>query len=184
MTKLLKRIVVLVVVFLPLAAAAFAGGLADEFIGLGRAYERSLITDLESGIRSEINLRVREADLTNKLLANEAELNLVAARAAEIEAGMRARLIGRIQFEISQEGHADLSGALEALQIAQDDGPGIERGKKKIATIYGRRVDMRDGEWHLTPDGKRYWTSNEYPDIVLSPAEYRRYLSNASEVEE
>lgn len=178
MTKLLNRIVLLVVVLLPLASAAFAGSLADEYIGLGRVYERSLITDLESGIRSEINVRMREAELTNKLLADEAELNLVAARAAELESGMRARLIGRLQFEISQEGRAGLNGVLQMFLAANGDDSSISRGRK-IAIIYGREVDMRDGEWHETPEGKRYWTSNEYPDIVLSPAEYRRYLSTA-----
>lgn len=178
MTKLLNRIVLLVVVLLPLASAAFAGSLADEYIGLGRVYERSLITDLESGIRSEINVRMREAELTNKLLADEAELNLVAARAAELESSMRARLIGRLQFEISQEGRAGLNGVLQMFLAANGDDSSISRGRK-IAIIYGREVDMRDGEWHETPEGKRYWTSNEYPDIVLSPAEYRRYLSTA-----
>lgn len=181
MTKLLNRIVLLVVVLLPLASAAFAGSLADEFIGLGRVYERELITDLESGIRSEINVRVREADLTNRLLADETELNLVAARAAELESGMRARLIGRLQFEISQEGRASLNGVLQLFLAAHGDDASVARGKK-IAIIYGREVDMRDGEWHETPEGKRYWTSNEYPDIVLSPAEYRRYLSTAHNV--
>ncbi|HNW33666.1 MAG TPA: hypothetical protein PKM25_01950 [Candidatus Ozemobacteraceae bacterium] len=184
MTKLLNRIIILVVVLLPLTTTAFAGSLADEFIGLGRAYDRAVITDCESGIRTEFTLRVRESELTNRLLANEEELNRVAARAAEIETGMRDRLIGRIQFEVSQEGRASLAGALQALQLAQSNDPNSERSKKKVAMIYGRPVDMRDGEWHETPDGKRYWTSNEYPDIVLSPAEYRRYLSTASEVEE
>ncbi len=80
--------------------------------------------------------------------------------------------------------YRSLSSVLEALVIAQKADPNDERGKKKIAMIYGRPVDMRDGEWHETPDGKRYWTSNESPDIVLSPAKYRRYLATASEVEE
>ncbi|HOY69099.1 MAG TPA: hypothetical protein PLP29_19660 [Candidatus Ozemobacteraceae bacterium] len=184
MTKMLKRIVLLVVVLLPLASAAFAGPVADEFIGLGRAYERAVITDFESGIGNEITLRLRESELLKKLLADEAELALVAARAAEIETGLRARLIDRVRFELAQEGRTSLSGVLEALVTAQKADPNDERGKKKIAMIYGRPVDMRDGEWHETPDGKRYWTSNEYPEIVLSPAEYRRYLATASEVEE
>jgi len=184
MTKLLNRIIILVVVVLPLASAAFAGSLADEFIGLGRSYDRAVIIDFKSGIRNEITLRVRESELTSRLLANEEELNLVAARAAELETGMRGRLIGRVQFEVSQEGHTNLTGVLQALQAAQKNDPNNERSKKKVAMIYGRPVDMRDGEWHETPDGKRYWTSNEYPDIVLSPAEYRRYLATASEVEE
>lgn len=182
MTKLLKRSIVLVLVLLPLAVAAFAGSIADEFIGLSRTYDRALITDLESGISSEINLRVRETELTNRLLADEIELNRVAARAVEIETGMRFRLLGRVQFEVSQEGRISLAGALHALQIAHDKDPNSR--SEKIAMINGRPVDMRDGEWHDTPDGKRYWTSNKYPDTVLSPAEYRRYLSNASEAKD
>jgi hypothetical protein len=91
--------------------------------------------------------------------------------------------VGHLQFEINQEKRNDLKHFLDEYQKTWEDESSWVKGKKKIAYIYGYEVNLRDGEWRHTPDGKRFWVSNEYPEIILSPAEYRRYSQSATVVE-
>jgi hypothetical protein len=102
----------------------------------------------------------------------------LSALAAEIETGMLS-FFDRVQFKIAYEGRDDLKPVLEMLKRTIQERPAVERGKKKIANIGGREVDLYDGEWRTAPDGRQFWVSNEYGDIVLSPAEFRRYSATA-----
>ena len=93
------------------------------------------------------------------------------------------RFYDRVRFEIAHENRSDLSYLLEAWH-GEDGLPMPDRSKKKIAMIYGSEVNLLDGEWRKASDGRRFWVSNEYPDIVLSAAEYKKYLNSATTVED
>ncbi len=159
-------------------------GVAEEFMGLNREYELNVLTTLHDSRGRGLTLNSREKELTDRLMASEEELGKVAAQAVKLELGLLTRLIARVQFEILQEGRTTLQSALTALRAAFQAQTIDDRGKKKIAYIYGREVDLLDGEWKTAPDGRRYWVSNEYPDIILSSADYRRYLATAVTVED
>lgn len=93
-------------------------------------------------------------------------------------------LLVKLQFKVSQEQKHNLAYYLQILKHTYKKKLESYRLKKKIAIIYGREVNLLDGEWKVLPDGKRYWISNEYPEIVLSSAEYSRYWANAITVDE
>ena len=172
-----------VAIFSCCSGRVFAG-VAEDFIELGRQIELSSSQSLEESAFREVSLSSRESELTKSLLASEDELGKVAGRAASLEPGLLSRLISRVKFEITQENRFGLQPSCQALQAAFQPTGHEEKGKKKIANIYGREVALMDGDWNTAPDGRRFWTSNEYPDIVLTPAEYRRYMATAVTVED
>jgi hypothetical protein len=175
------KLLALSLVFLLLGLAATtvaAATVADEFIALGQEYEHTSLLDLTEAVPAELMLRTREMKLTNRLLESPADLDELAQKAAALEGGLLSRLLHRLQFEVSLNQQTRYASAVSAFRQAWLGGRD-DRLKKKIAYIHGCEVNMLDGEWHTTPDGRRFWVSNEYPDIVLSAAEYRKYLSTA-----
>ncbi len=174
----------IILLFTAVSIGPAMAGTAEDFLALGRQYELDALSPVNQSSDRELSLNSREQELTNRLLASEEELAKVAARAGELELGLLARLIARVQFEITQEGRTSLQPSLKALMASFQSLGGDLRGKKKIANIYGNEVNLLDGEWNTTPDGRRYWTSNEYPDIILTPADYRRYMATAVTVED
>lgn len=171
--------VLLLLVVLVSASSAFAVSLTEEFLALGASYEKNVSLDLPEGVSNELSLREREALLVEKLLGSPDELASVSTQVASLEAGMLSRLADRVQFKIALEGREDLKPVLGMLQRTLQGSSMAERGKKKIANIGGREVDLYDGEWRTAPDGRQFWVSNEYGDIVLSPAEFHRYSASA-----
>jgi|GEM_PF-1292712 len=165
-------------------STSYGGDISEEFYALGKAYERSSGLDIEQASRDDGLLMQKENILTNKILASEKDLLKLCERASQIEVGLLERLIKRIQFQVTQENKEALTPTLRILKTTYNNGIKVVRGKKKIAQIGGQEVNLLDGEWNETPDGKRYWVSNEYPDIILTPAEYRRYMATAVTVEE
>lgn len=172
-----------ILLFVILATPALAG-VAEEFLSLSREYELNNLASLHDRLGQGLTLNTRETELTDRLLASEDELSKVVAQADRLELGLLTRLISRIQFEVIQEGRTSLQSSLSRLRSTLQTQTIDDRGKKKIANIYGREVDLLDGEWKTAPDGRRYWVSNEYPDIILSSADYRRYLATAVTVED
>ncbi|RCK80982.1 MAG: hypothetical protein OZSIB_2359 [Candidatus Ozemobacter sibiricus] len=172
-----------ILLFVILATPALAG-VAEEFMSLSREYELNILASLHDSLDQGLTLNAREKALTDRLLASEDELSKVVAQADRLELGLLTRLISRIQFEVIQEGRTSLQPYLSSLRSTLQSQTIDDRVKKKIANIYGREVDLLDGEWKTAPDGRRYWVSNEYPDIILSSADYRRYLATAVTVED
>ena len=160
-------------------AAAHADSLVKDFESLSQEYHRTSAMDLSQAVPLERSLKNVEDDLIERLLKSKQALHDLSRRASSLEAGLLSRLVKRLQFEVVQEGRAELKPMLTTFWSAYKQAPTIDRGKKKIAFISGCEVNLLDGEWNYAPDGRRYWTSNEYPDIVLTAAEYRRYSANA-----
>ncbi|MBI3038387.1 hypothetical protein HYY75_04935 [bacterium] len=156
--------------------------LATELLSLSNTYEKNFL--LEPNQSRENDLLVYEESLFNSVLTSQDGLPGLSEVATRLETGLLNRLINRIQFKVVQESRNDLNGTLDSLRKAFSSRSEGIKGKKKIANIGGREVDLLDGEWNTAPDGKRFWVSNEYPEIVLTPAEYRRYLATAVVVDE
>ncbi|MBF0546895.1 MAG: hypothetical protein HQM08_20815 [Candidatus Riflebacteria bacterium] len=152
---------------------------ADEFLALGTDYSKTHALQLSESVRQEKILLEKENFLSEKLLSSSEEIELLTKNSKAIEKGMLQRLIQRVAFKVNLEKRSDLAGCLSSLQIASKINKNDLRDRKKIANIGGRQVDLLDGEWNTTPDGKQYWVSNEYSDIILSAAEYRRYAATA-----
>lgn len=130
----------------------------------------------------ETALLLRESDLFAVLLQSKENVLRFVKVAETTESDVLKRFYDRVRFEVSHEKRSDLSFLIEnPLSVTV---PKSSRSHKKIVFIYGSEVNMLDGEWHNAPDGRRFWVSNESPDIVLSPAEYRRHFKNATTVED
>lgn len=176
----------LIVLMTLISIGAFAGP-ADDFLALDPAYEQNMQLDLPQGVIQDAVLQTKEAALTEQLIAAPEELGKVVAQASKLETGLLNRLTSRVQFKVTQEHLTSLEGSLSALRVALDDrnSPSSSlRGKKRIASIGGREVDLLDGEWRSTADGRQFWVSNEYSDIILTAADYRRYWAHSSSVED
>ena len=183
---LTKKCLLILVLVLLTAGSAYAGPV-EEFFALGAAYEQTQALDLTQGILQDAVLQTREAALAEQIIGSPTDLDRLVAQATRIETGLLKRLVSRIQFKVSQEGIENLSGSLETLRnsLEQRRSPSsVLRVKKRIANIGGRQVDLLDGEWRSTADGRQFWVSNEYSDIVLTAADYRRYWATSSTVDE
>ncbi len=127
--------------------------------------------------------QLRESELFSSLLSSQQDTQRFIDAAEASDSDIVGRFYDRVRFEIAHENRSDLSYLLEAWH-GEDGLPMPDRSKKKIAMIYGSEVNLLDGEWRKASDGRRFWVSNEYPDIVLSAAEYKKYLNSATTVED
>lgn len=158
----------------------FAGPV-DDLLVVSTTYEMTMIQPLADAAAEEMKLGDQEAKLTEQILASEQETSKLAEKAGLLNQGMVRRLVTKVQFKINHENRTDLQGVLKTLSGMSEQ---MMRGKKKIAYIAGREVNLMDGEWRESPDGRQYWVSNEYPEIILSPAAYRKYAATAVTVED
>ncbi len=156
-------------------------GLVDDFLALGRQYEQLGILEPDQGFAESSVLSQKEHQLLGQIVNSGADLKEVTEKAQSVEAGLLSRLIDKVRFEVTLEKRGDLEPALKALEGQFQN---LSRTKKKVANIGGRQVNLLDGEWRESPDGRRYWVSGEFPDIVLSAAEYRRYMATAVVVDD
>lgn len=136
----------------------------------------------ETGAR-ESELREQENKLFSAIISSNEEVKKLISALAFSGSGLDKRFKSRLLFEINQENRNDLQILLDKWQ-GTGEGPSATVRGKKVAYIYGCEVNLRDGQWRNAPDGRRFWVSNEYPDIVLSPAEYKRYMASATEIED
>lgn len=126
-------------------------------------------------------LQLRESELFAALLQSDEDIKKFVSQAEATDSEILNRFYDRVRFEVSHEKRSELSFLIEDL----NDGAGATDARnKKIVFIYGSEINLLDGEWRSSPDGRRFWVSNECPDIVLSPAEYKRHFKNAATVEE
>ena len=164
-----------------LSSSLWATDSVDELLSLNARYEKTFAMPLEAAVAQEAALKSQEAVLVDQILAQPADLSKLVSCSSQLYASVLQRLIQRLQFRIAQEDRKEYRDSLQALQKSAET---TVRGKKKVASIGGCEVNLRDGEWRESPDGRQYWVSNEYPDIVLTPAEYRKYAASAVIVEE
>ena len=139
-------------------------------------------TDQTESIATE--LRVRESAMFEQLLESKEDSQRFATTVGDSHSSLFARFIARIRFEISHEKRSELNFLIENQNNPFEGESATVRDNKKVVFIYGCEVNLLDGEWRNAPDGRRFWISNEYPDIVLSPAEYRRHFKNASSIDD
>lgn len=156
---------------------------ATDLMSLGHELEKLHSLEPSKAASKEKALYALERKLTDKLISDKSELAEFLAGASDIPVSIMNRLVARISFEIIHENRSELLPELNTIIKKRAAGSENLR-KKKIAYIYGREVNLLDGEWRLTPEGKRFWVSNEYPDLFLSAAEYRRYLATAIVVDD
>lgn len=139
--------------------------------------------DLENTGARESELREKENKLFSAIINSNEEVEKLISVLDSSSSGLDERFKSRLRFEIGQEHRNDLQILLDKMQGAGEGSSASIRGKK-IAYIYGCEVNLYDGQWRNAPDGRRFWVSNEYPDIVLSPAEYKRHMQSAQDVED
>ncbi|MBF0409738.1 MAG: hypothetical protein HQM10_20525 [Candidatus Riflebacteria bacterium] len=156
----------------------------EDFISLSRVYESASFDHSLNNVKVEKELLDKENKCSEMLLASADNIALLFQKTAYIEKSLLNRLAQRITFKITLEGRSDLMASLTLTRERLSNYRPDVRTKKKIANIGGRQVDLYDGEWNTAPDGRQYWVSNEYSDIILSAAEYRRYAATAVVVDD
>lgn len=177
-----RNIISLLIVIILVSASSAWCDLIDDLALIDSELTKVAQSDLSTSVEFEQKLKATEAKLFKKVFESKEAMQKFIKNADKFQSGLDVRFISKLKFEINQENRVDLKAYLDDWTNTWGDESATFRGKKKIAYIYGNEVDLRDGEWHNSADGKRFWVSNEYPDIVLSPAEYRRYAQSASVV--
>ncbi|GAB4271669.1 MAG: hypothetical protein Kow0029_09620 [Candidatus Rifleibacteriota bacterium] len=178
-----KTVLLLLVMILVAASTAWCDLIAD-LMKIDSDLAKIDQSDLATSVNLENKLKAQENKLFDKLIESKDQIKSFIEHGDRFESGMSERFINRLKFEVNQENRTDLKAYLDDWHNTWGGDGATVRGKKKIAYIYGNEVNLYDGEWHNTADGKRFWVSNEYPDIILTPAEYRRYAQNAVIVED
>lgn len=179
----IRNILSLMVIIVLVAASSAWCDPVDELIAIDSQLVELSQGELDQVAETESQLKNEESRLFDRMLNSEEAIEKFVKLGDKFESGLEKRFVSRLKFAINQEDRIELKAYLNDWTNTWGDSASV-RGKKKIAYIYGREVDLRDGEWRHTPDGKRFWVSNEYPDIILTPAEYRRYAQTAVVVEE
>ncbi len=144
--------------------------------------DRELTLRTDSGSSADLNaLKMRETELFSVLLSDKEDIERFVEKAETAESDIIERFYDRVRFEITHERRSDLTFLIEGWH-GEGRGSRLSRNHKKIAMIYGCEVNLLDGQWRNSSDGRRFWVSNEYPDVVLSAAEYKKYLNSATTV--
>jgi hypothetical protein len=178
--KSFKIALVILIMALFTVSAAWCD-VADDLLQIDAELAAIAAAGDESATAREDALKKQENELFALLLASEEKAAGFLDRVAAVAPELTARFLARLRFEVVHEGRVDL-GALLDKWLGNENS--ASRTKKKVAFIYGCEVNLLDGEWHNAPDGRRFWISNEFPDIILSPAEYQRYAKTAAVIEE
>lgn len=177
-----RNLISLMVIILLVAAASAWCDTVDELIDIDSQLAALSQGELEQVADLESALKNKEMNLFDKLMNSQESLEKFVKNGDKFASGTEKRFVSRLKFAVNHENREELKAYLDEWDKSWGDGATV-RGKKKIAYIYGNEVNLLDGEWRNTPDGKRFWVSNEYPDIILTPAEYRRYAQSAVVVE-
>ncbi|MDD3146513.1 MAG: hypothetical protein PHD82_04360 [Candidatus Riflebacteria bacterium] len=139
--------------------------------------------ETRTGAEADVSLKLRESELFSALLSSHEDIQRFIETADASDPMILQRFFDRVRFEVAHEGRSDLNYLVDNWHGEPDSDPN-SRSKKKVAFIYGSEVNLLDGEWREASDGRRFWVSNEYPDIVLSAAEYKKYAKTATVVED
>lgn len=178
----MKKIFLVIVFTMLISVTPAYSGAADDFKSLGESYKKLEKIHAKESALKERSLNIKESALFYKLLNTRAELDIIIRESNSIEVSLLKRFRDRLQFEVSYEKRLDLKPVLEQLSMKLQSDIIEEVSKKKIAYIYGNEVNLLNGDWQNTTDGHRFWISTEYPDIVLSPAEFRKYVEASTTV--
>ena len=179
----IRNIISLVVVIVIVAASSAWCDTVDELISIDSKLVKLSQSEHDLATEAESLLKKEEIKLFDRMLKSKNEIEKFVKLGDKFESGLEKRFVSRLKFAVNQESRSDLKAYLDDWTSAWGDGATV-RGKKKIAFIYGNEVNLLDGEWRNSPDGKRFWVSNEYPNVILSPAEYRRYAQTAVVIED
>lgn len=178
-----RNIISLLVVMILVAASSAWCDPVDDLLKIDSELASLPQNELSRSIQDESRLKAEETKIFAKIIESKEAIKKFIKLGNRFESGSAFRFVTKLKFEVNQENRTDLKAYLDDWKDTWGDDFGATiKGKKKIAYIYGNEVNLMDGEWRYAPDGKRFWVSNEYPDIILSPAEYRRYAQSASVV--
>lgn len=180
--KIRNLLSLMVIIVLVAATSAWCDNV-DELVDIDAKLAKLSQSEHDLAAEAEILLKNEENRLFDKVLESGDAIEKFVKLGDRFESGMEKRFVSRLKFAVNQEDRLELKAYLDDWTNTWGDSASV-RGKKKIAYIYGNEVNLLDGEWRQSPDGKRFWVSNEYPDVILSPAEYRRYAQTAVVVEE
>ncbi|MGM0601605.1 MAG: hypothetical protein ACQETH_17465 [Candidatus Rifleibacteriota bacterium] len=178
-----KRIFLTLMAVILLFSASVRGDEIQTLKELDQQFIQAAESELSIGVTKEKELKKKEAEIFNKLLKSTEKIDKFIEVADDFDSGMQNRFFDRLSFEVNQENRSDLKAYIDSWDFNSPSSGANFRSKQVIAHIYGHEVNLRDGEWRHTPDGRRFWVSNQYPDIVLSPAEYRHYSKNATVID-
>ncbi|MBU1109613.1 MAG: hypothetical protein KKB51_23225 [Candidatus Riflebacteria bacterium] len=177
--KKMKMAVILWMACFCLSGMAYGDNIED-LLNIDRELIDISGQEIEKTAARESELMVRENQLFSVIVNSSEDVEKLIEALPASGSGLDERFKSRLRFEIGQESRKDLQFLLEKWESGEGSSATV-RGKK-VAYIYGCEVNLYDGQWHNAPDGRRFWVSNEYPDIVLSPAEYKRYKQSAQTV--
>lgn len=143
---------------------AICSDLAEDFLALNLEFRKLKNSDPAA----ESVMQSREALLSAKLFESQEALKHLTSRSGELEKGLLNRMVERLTFKVNHEKREDLREALEGFLKATNR---INTGQKGTSGL-----DLNNGKWNTTPDGKKFWTSAENPEVILTPAEFQRVL--------
>lgn len=156
---------------------------AEDLLSIDKELSALSSNSYDKARQREKELKTREDELFAELFKSEELVVKFMQLVSSSNAGLSTRFMTRLRFEVSHEDRGNLKFLAESLVDAKEDGMAPSRTDKKIVFIYGSEVNLSDGLWRNAPDGRRFWVSNEFPDIILSPAEYHRYLKSAATID-
>jgi hypothetical protein len=176
--KKIKLIYVLCLFFASIAAMANCS-VIEELVQISHQGCKLQQKTLEEAAPAECALLAKENALMIKLFSSKIELGKVASLVTKLDGAVYNRLIDRAKFEASH-GNKKLADLIQSWELARKPVLTKDSKPEKIGRVYGVDLNLRDGKWNFTPDGKRFWVSNEYPDIILTPTEYRSVVQTSS----
>lgn len=173
--KSLKTTFLLLMIALFSVSAVRGNTVAEELIAINEQLIGLVNSSQAEFTEREKALRDRETALFKDLVKSEKDASDFLKRLSKDEGKLGERFLAHIRFQISHEGRDDLKSLLKKWEA--DSAAAAEvNARERTVSIYGCEVNLLDGEWRNAPDGRRFWISNEFPEIILSPAEYQRYF--------
>jgi len=171
----LKTTMILLMMALFSVSAVWCNTITGELVAINEQFIGLVDSDQAEFAEREKSLLAVEARLFKNLLRSEKASSEFLKKIAQEKGGQTERFLAHIRFEVSHEGRDDLKPLLQKWEKVSD-APAEGQSREKTVSIYGCEVNLLDGEWRNAPDGRRFWISNEFPEIILSPAEYQRYF--------
>ena len=170
------RIIIASIIALVAFSASWAGP-ADEFLSLSREITDPPLEQTELWCNPD-HLKNLEKDLAEKMMQCPGELKKLASGASEIDEGLMDRLLVRLKNNVGEKQNGELQEAFDVLNNARKAAvPVKKRNENSKILIFGKPIDLASGAWYTAPDGKKFWRSEQNPECILTPAEYKRFLS-------
>ncbi len=150
---------------------ALCSDLVEDFLELNQEFRKVQNSDSAT----ETLLKAREADFTSKIFESPEALKKLVGQSDKLEKELLTRIVERLSFKVNHEYREDLREALDGFLQASIRLTNI-RKNKVINSESERKIDLSNGTWNTTPDGKKFWISNLNPEVILTPAEFQRVL--------